>query len=224
MLEKLRKLWEGTGKKRLPLHYLIVVLGIGAAAMILTDFLQVERDSPLGLAGGGGGGAGQAESASASWFGGGNNAGEDAAAPAMGAKSAPDIIAEYENIYATQLRDILTSVVGVGEVEVMVNLESTPELVMAQNTNNRSSTNQEMDKDKATRNQSDQTKDAEVVIVQGGKQDQPVVVKTVKPRVRGVLVVAKGADNIQVKAWITEAVQKVLDVPAYKISILPKKG
>lgn len=45
-----------------------------------------------------------------------------------------------------------------------------------------------------------------------------------KPRVRGVLVVAKGADNIQVKAWITEAVQKVLDVPAYKISILPKKG
>jgi stage III sporulation protein AG len=106
----------------------------------------------------------------------------------------------------------------------MVNLESTPELIMAENRNNRSSTNQEMDKDRATRNQNDQTKDSEVVIVQGGKADQPVVVKTVKPRVRGVLVVAKGADNIQVKAWITEAVQKVLDVPAYKISILPKKG
>lgn len=227
MLEKLKKLWEGNSnsKKLKPLHYLIVILGIGVAAMILTDFLQVERDSPLGFASGGGGGAPPAENASASWFGGGGEgAGEDAAAPAMGTKSAPDLIAEYENIYATQLRDILASVVGVGEVEVMVNLESTPELVMAQNTNNRSSTNQEMDKDKATRNQSDQTKDAEIVIVQGGKQDQPVVVKTVKPRVRGVLVVAKGADNIQVKAWITEAVQKVLDVPAYKISILPKKG
>lgn len=221
MLEKLKKLWEGNSKdkKLKPLHYLIVVLGIGIAAMILTDFLRVEKDQPLGFASGGGGGAPPGDGGG--WF---ESAGSDSAAPAIGGSPAPDIIADYENIYETQLGDILASVVGVGEVEVMVNLESTPELVVAQNTNNRSSTNQEMDKDKATRNQNDQTKDAEVVIVQGGKQDQPVIVKTLKPRVRGVLVVAKGADNIQVKAWITEAVQKVLDVPAYKISILPKKG
>ncbi|MDF2680750.1 MAG: spoIIIAG [Brevibacillus sp.] len=223
MLEKLKKLWEGNGgnKKLKPLHYLIVVLGIGIAAMILTDFLRVEKDQPLGL--GSGGGAPPAQSSSGGWFGSSGTEG-DSTAPAMGGSPAPDIIAEYENNYSTQLRDILASVVGVGEVEVMVNLESTPELIMAENRNNRSSTNQETDKDRATRNQNDQTKDSEVVIVQGGKQDQPVIIKTMKPRVRGVLVVAKGADNIQVKAWITEAVQKVLDVPAYKISILPKKG
>ncbi|TGV29639.1 stage III sporulation protein AG [Mesorhizobium sp. M00.F.Ca.ET.186.01.1.1] len=212
MLEKLKKLWEGNGsnKKLKPLHYFIVVLGIGIAVMILTDFLKVEKDQPLGFS---------------------INPGEtslqptgDGSAPALGGSPAPDIIAEYENIYETQLREILANVVGVGEVEVMVNLESTPEIVVEKNTNVRSSVNQEMDKEKATRNQSDQSRDAQVVIVQGGKQDQPVVVKTLKPRVRGVLVVAKGADNIQVKAWITEAVQKVLDVPAYKISILPKKG
>ncbi|MGN7468810.1 stage III sporulation protein AG [Brevibacillus sp. SAFN-007a] len=212
MLEKLKKLWEGNGssKKLKPMHYLVVVLGIGIAVMILTDFLNVEQDQPLGFA---------------------INADEpaqkpsgDATSAVLGGSPAPDIIAEYENIYESQLRDILASVVGVGEVEVMVNLESTPELVVEKNTNVRSSVNQEMDKEKATRNQSDQSRDSQVVIVQGGKQDQPVIVKTLKPRVRGVLVVAKGADNIQVKAWITEAVQKVLDVPAYKISILPKKG
>ncbi|WNC17127.1 stage III sporulation protein AG [Brevibacillus brevis] len=221
MLEKLKKLWEGSsGNKKLkPIHYLIVVLGIGIAAMILTDFLRVEKDTPLGL---GSGGAPPAENGGGGWFG--SGAASDSAAPAMGGSPAPDIIAEYENLYETQLRDILASVVGVGDVEVMVNLESTPELVMAKNNNNRTSTNQEVDKDRATRNQNDQSKDEEVVIVQGGKQDTPVIVKTLKPRVRGVLVVAKGADNIQVKAWITEAVQKVLDVPAYKISILPKKG
>lgn len=48
--------------------------------------------------------------------------------------------------------------------------------------------------------------------------------KTVKPKVRGVVVVASGAGNLQVKAWILEAVQKVLAVPSYKISILPKKA
>lgn len=213
MLAKLKKLWEGEGgnKKLKPLHYFIVILGIGVAAMILTDFLRVEKDRPLGFGVSGNEAPGPP-------------AGDSSSTPAIGGSPAPDIIAEYENIYETQLRDILTNVVGVGEVEVMVNLESTPELVVAENRNIRSSTNQEMDKERATRNQNDQTRDEEVVVIQGGKQDQPVVVKTLKPRVRGVLVVAKGAENIQVKAWITEAVQKVLDVPAYKISILPKKG
>lgn len=213
MLEKLKQLWagdEGGNKTLKPIHYLIVILGIGMAIMILTDFLQVERDQPLGL-----GGVESDTSAPPDML---------AAAPTMGKGGAPDLIAEYENMYETQLAEILSAVIGVGEVEVMVNLESTPELVMEKNTRASSSTNQEVDKDKATRNQNDQSRDEQVVIIQGDKQDQPVIVKTMKPRVRGVLVVAKGADNIQVKAWITEAVQKVLDVPVYKISILPKKG
>jgi stage III sporulation protein AG len=37
-----------------------------------------------------------------------------------------------------------------------------------------------------------------------------------------VLIVAKGAENLQVKAAIIEAVQRVLDVPIYKIAVLPK--
>ncbi|NRR20323.1 stage III sporulation protein AG [Brevibacillus sp. MS2.2] len=201
---------KGKNQKLKPLHYFIVILGIGVAIMILTDFLRVEKDQPLGFGDIGNEAPGPP--------------GGDSTSQVLGGSPTTDIIAEYENIYETQLRDILASVVGVGEVEVMVNLESTPELVVEKNRNIRSSTNQEMDKEKATRNQNDQSRDEQVVIVQGGKQDAPVIVKTLKPKVRGVLVVAKGADNIQVKAWITEAVQKVLDVPAYKISILPKKG
>ncbi|QDS34628.1 stage III sporulation protein AG [Brevibacillus brevis] len=201
---------KGKNQKLKPLHYFIVILGIGVAIMILTDFLRVEKDQPLGF--------GDIGSETPGPPGG------DSTSQVLGGSPTTDIIAEYENIYETQLRDILASVVGVGEVDVMVNLESTPELVVEKNRNIRSSTNQEMDKEKATRNQNDQSRDEQVVIVQGGKQDAPVIVKTLKPKVRGVLVVAKGADNIQVKAWITEAVQKVLDVPAYKISILPKKG
>jgi stage III sporulation protein AG len=37
-------------KKLKPIHYLIVLLGIGIALMILTDFLQVEPDQPLSFA------------------------------------------------------------------------------------------------------------------------------------------------------------------------------
>jgi stage III sporulation protein AG len=121
------------------------------------------------------------------------------------------------------LKEILEKVVGVGDVEVMVNLDSTPELVVEKNRDIRSSATQETDKDKATRNQSEQSRSEQAIVI-SGKQEQPVVLKTLKPKVRGVLVVAKGAENVQVKAWIMEAVQKALDVPIYKISILPKKG
>jgi stage III sporulation protein AG len=212
MFAKWKSLWEkDTGNKKLkPVHYFIVLLGIGIAVMILTDFLDVERDQPLSFA---------VDSENQPD---GPSAGEST--QALGSSVSNDLIAEYENHYESQLREILSAVVGVGAVEVMVNLDSTPELVVEKNRDSRSSTTQESDKDRAIRSNSDQSRNEQVVVVQGGKQDQPVVVKTLKPKVRGVLVVAKGAENIQVKAWITEAVQKVLDVPAYKISILPKKG
>jgi stage III sporulation protein AG len=215
MLANWKKLFqsESTPNKLRPVHYFIVLIGIGIALMIVTDFLRVEPDQPFDFptsSDSGGGGPGGAMGAPD--------------APALGNSVGNDLIAEYENLYETQLKEILSKIVGVGEVEVMVNLDSTPELVVEKNRDTRSSTTQETDKEKATRNVSDQSRNEQAVVIKGSKSDQPVVVKTMKPKVRGVLVVAKGADNIQVKAWIMEAVNKVLDVPVYKISILPKKG
>ena len=61
------------------------------------------------------------------------------------------------------------------------------------------------------------------MIIQNGEKEVPIVVETKKPAIRGVLVVAKGADNIQVKKWIVEAVTRSLDVPSHRVSVLPKK-
>ncbi|WP_134683170.1 stage III sporulation protein AG [Brevibacillus migulae] len=200
---------DGSEKKLKPIHYVIVLLGIGIALMIVTDFLRVEPDVPIGFG----------DSADVTQA----NGGDPPAVTALGPSSQNDIIAEYENRYETQLRDILETVVGVGEVEVFVNLDSTPELVVEKNTETHSTNLQETDKEKATRNQSEQSRNEETIII-SGKQEQPVVLKTLKPKVRGVVVVAKGADNSQVKLWITEAIQRALEVPMYKISVLPKKG
>lgn len=212
MLNSLKKLIQSKDepKKVKPLHYFIILLCLGAAFMIFTDFLSFTPDI-----------AREQEGTYSS-----------VQPPDDPVKSAPafsshatggDLIREYENRFETQLKDILEKVTGVGSVEVMVNLDSTPEVVVEKNREQRQATTNETDKEKATRAQSDQSRNEQVVIMNGSKQEQPVVVKTLKPKVRGVLVVAKGAENIQVKAWITEAVQKTLEVPAYKISILPKK-
>lgn len=60
-------------------------------------------------------------------------------------------------------------------------------------------------------------------MVQKGETDEPLVVETMKPKIRGVLVVAEGAENIEVKKWIIEAVTRVLDVPSYRVAVMPKK-
>lgn len=193
------------------MRYLFILLGVGAVLMILTDFLATDSDRLPGLSG-----VQQKENIPAS---GGENP-----SVASGTQASNDWIKEYENNYETQLAEILQTVIGVGQVQVMVNLDSTPEIVVDKNRDSRTTSTQETDKDRATRNQSEQSTQDQTLVLKDSKQEQPVVLKTLKPKVRGVLVVAKGAENVQIKAWILEAVQKVLDVPAYKISILPKKG
>lgn len=194
------------------MRYLFILLGVGAVLMILTDFLGTDKDKPLGFAT-----MQQNGNVPAS-------GGEQPDSIAAGSSASNDWIKEYENSYETQLAEILETVIGVGQVQVMVNLDSTPEIVVEKNRESRTTSTQETDKERATRNQSEQSLQEQTLVLKDSKQEQPVVLKTLKPKVRGVLVVAKGAENVQIKAWILEAVQKVLDVPVYKISILPKKG
>lgn len=65
--------------------------------------------------------------------------------------------------------------------------------------------------------------DEKVVIYNVGNDEQPLILKTIKPEVRGVIIVVDGAENLQLKAMIIDAVQKFLDIPSYKIALLPKK-
>ena len=50
-----------------------------------------------------------------------------------------------------------------------------------------------------------------------------IVLETKKPQVRGVLVVAKGAENVQIEKRIIESVTKLLDVPSHRVSVMPRK-
>jgi stage III sporulation protein AG len=55
-----------------------------------------------------------------------------------------------------------------------------------------------------------------------GDGQKPVVIKQLKPKVRGVLIVARGVENLRIKAAVIEAIQRTLEVPAHRISVLPK--
>lgn len=135
----------------------------------------------------------------------------------------PEGIKEFENLYENQLKEALEQIAGVDDVTVMVNVKSTAEKVYEKNGTDQTQTTTEVDREGGKRQVEDRSVNKEVVIIQNGEQEKPLLVMTNKPVISGVLVVANGAQNIQVKTWIVEAVTRLLDVPSHRVSVLPKK-
>lgn len=203
----LKKLFskEGNPDKKYP--YLIIVLLLGAVIMIVSNsFLGKDKlKSSLPVM---------------------SNAEEEAEnIETFGKKSASgnQMIAEYEGRYETQLKEALEGIAGVSDVMVVVNVDATEKRVLEKNSVIRSQTTDEKDREGGERKVEDQSHDNQIVIIRDGEKEVPIVLETKKPEIRGVLVVAKGADNIQVKKWIIESVTKLLDVPSHRVSVMPKK-
>jgi len=129
-----------------------------------------------------------------------------------------------EEHYENQLKEALEEIVGVHSVTVIVNVQATERKVYEKNSILRNQTTHEEDEKGGQRQIEDQSKEDELVIIREGEKDIPLVSETRKPEIKGVLVVAGGAENIQVKKWIIEAVTRVLDVPSHKVAVMPKKS
>ncbi len=132
-------------------------------------------------------------------------------------------IREMEEHYGNQLKEILDEMMGVQDTSVMVFLDSTSKTIYEKDTSKQDSTTDETDQHGGKRKSTNLQTEEKVIIIQGENGEQPIVVTTEKPEVRGVLILADGAQNMKVKSWIIEAVSRVLDVPSHKVSVGPKK-
>jgi stage III sporulation protein AG len=205
-LKKILKLDEKSEKKPNKYQYMILVLCIGAALMLVGNIVLKPTSST-------------AVPASS------NTKAEAEDVPAFGLKkgSGNKAIAEYEEKYEDQLKKALQDMLGVNDVTVVVNIDSTDKKVLEKNRVTKSQTTDETDREGGQRKVQESSSDEQLVIVRDGENEGPIVVETKKPEIRGVLVVAKGADNIQVKKWIVEAVTRALGVPSHRVAVMPKK-
>lgn len=136
----------------------------------------------------------------------------------------PSTISDYEASFESQMTEALEEIIGVGKVNVVVNVDATEKKVLQKNETTSTQTTEETDKDGGERSVTDSSKEDIVVMSRKGNDEHPIVLETKKPVIRGVLVVAQGAENIHVKQMILEAVTRVLDVPQHKVAVLPKKS
>ncbi|MFS0643971.1 stage III sporulation protein AG [Siminovitchia sp. 179-K 8D1 HS] len=139
-------------------------------------------------------------------------------------KSAEDAIKLMEKQYEDELKEVLDQIVGVHDVKVFVNIEATKKNVYEKNAALKNQTTVEEDKEGGTRKIEDQSTEDELVLIREGDKEVPLISETKKPEIKGVLIVAGGAENIQIKKWIVEAVTRGLDVPSHKVAVMPKKS
>ena len=127
-------------------------------------------------------------------------------------ESQTDSLAETE----VRMKDILSKIDGVGELELMLTLESTEQQEFAVDT--------ELSYSGQTAAPDDYTRRSETVVVSGKNGDTPVVVKNVSPAYRGALVVCQGGGNAEVKLAVTQAVAALTGLSSDRITVVKWKS
>ena len=121
------------------------------------------------------------------------------------------------------LKRILLQVEGVGEVDVAVTMESTGRKLVEKDVPLSESSVDETGNGTNSKKESKNSEEATVYLENADGTKAPYVIEETMPVVRGVLVVAHGADNPQVVAEIKEAAMALFHLEAHKIKVMKRK-
>ncbi len=129
-------------------------------------------------------------------------------------------MAAEEEALAARIRAMLESIEGSGSVRVTVRLAASSRETYATNTTTGRKTTVEKDQGGGTRTINENSDTIQLVMARNGKGESPVVEMASASKVAGVLVVASGAGNPQVKERLFEAVRVALNVEPHRITVL----
>ena len=121
------------------------------------------------------------------------------------------------------LKRILLQVDGVGEVDVAVTMESTGRKLVEKDMPQSESTVDETGSGTSSKRDNKSSEETTVYLENADGTKTPYVIEETMPEVRGVLVVAQGADDPQVVAEIKEAAMALFHLEAHKIKVMKRK-
>lgn len=123
------------------------------------------------------------------------------------------------------LESVLRLVSGVGDVRVMIGVRSSEQAVFAEEVTSRISSSQSMgargNEGESENHEESVTRRPIVLRIDGGRTEEPLISHRLSPEISGVLVVAQGAKDERIRLRLLEAVSSMLDVPAYRVEIVP---
>ncbi|HEY5562519.1 MAG TPA: stage III sporulation protein AG [Clostridiaceae bacterium] len=133
-------------------------------------------------------------------------------------------ILNYENSKKNELVSILEEIAGVGNVDVMLHIDSSEEQVPAVNSNtSKSETNQKDMQGSSSVNTTDTDGSTIVVTNDDNGSTSPLIIKKYYPRISGVVIAAQGANDEGIRLQIIQAVTSLFGMTDDKVNVYPMK-
>lgn len=125
---------------------------------------------------------------------------------------------ENEN-FEYKLEQILSKIQGVGDVKVCINYSETSEVVAMYNENSKISNTEENDTSGGTRKIQENDSQKEIIYKEENGEKIPITQKIIKPKMEGAIIIAKGANNANIKTNIVQAVEAITGLATHKIQV-----
>lgn len=129
---------------------------------------------------------------------------------------------QYKTDFEVRLENILAAINGVGEVKVMVSYESEVKKIPMVDTKNVTTVTSEKDSNGGERKTEETNLEQIIIYESNGNLKTPVIQEYTVPKILGVIVVADGAADLNIKEKIINAVSSVTGVASHKIQVLEK--
>lgn len=123
---------------------------------------------------------------------------------------------EYSAELEKRIAELLNGIEGVGKAKVMLTLEGSSEYVyQSEERVSDSQRGQQADGQKSS------NKEETIVMVDGEDGKKQALVKTeLTPKIRGIVVVCEGAEQIKVQSQIVNALTTAFDISSAKVSVV----
>ena len=120
----------------------------------------------------------------------------------------------------TELAQTLSSIEGVGQVRVELNLKSSSRKVWER----QSTASKRVTQEQGVMN-TEETNNDQIVIAKGlDGRDNPILKEELAPEIQGVVVVASGARDARIKELLMNTVMTVLSLPAHRVMVITGKN
>ena len=122
-----------------------------------------------------------------------------------------------------KLENILSTIKGVGEVNVFINYSESSSSIPLYDESTTTSTTTEGDSSGGTRNTVETENQKEVVFTEKSGTKDPIIQKTIMPLIEGAVITAKGANDAEVKTNIINAVQAATGLGIDRVQVFEMK-
>ena len=129
----------------------------------------------------------------------------------------------YEDKVKLELKNILSKVRGVGEVDVVIHFEGGEERIPALDSEKSNTVIEERDSNGGNRVNNNNKDGTKVVMSNQGNSTEPLILKTYNPKIVGILIVAEGADDNKLSYKLTKMVSSLYDISESKVNVIPMK-